>query len=606
MQIKLTRPLACVDLETTGVDVNEDRIVQIAIVRLDPNGDRTTKSRVVNPGRPIPAEATAIHRITNSIVIGKPHFYRIAQSLARLLSDCDLTGYNIRSFDAPMLTAEFARHEIVWPAADQLIVDSYDIFKRQEPQKLAQALTFYTGEVMDPAAAHDATVDAEAALHVLLGQAQHYIGDERCTLEDMQHMARDPDWVDTEGKLRWINGVACVNFGKWYGVPIQQVEKSYFTWVAKADFPEDFQAICRAAKDGVYPVRGSGDGTPAPVQDLDLRDTAGVQPSLPGADGGSTQRVPATGDRDGGRGEGRQPAHSLPGAVDPDTRAAGVEGSTVAAGRLGTEDGPGDDSDTEGDGQHPPGVIINEPLLERGKIYTFKLAGKGRVWVQGFTSTPVTPPVAGGNAWAHRYTIEHLDSGKRYDQYEHALVPKLNTKPVRQTEKLKAKIEDMSNRQKVRLASNDPEVTPVELDDNEVPGRTGCTLCSSLAARPGGWTHAAAFTFTGRVHNKCLALYSKMKPLWWAHYHDGVDGAEDWQGYGKVLEAMGTPRKDDGWDIESPEFKVCEHAWRNARKLFEMMRDTGYGAGDAAAEVAPGDGRSVGEGTPGPTHPQER
>ncbi|MBE9473074.1 MAG: 3'-5' exonuclease [Chloroflexi bacterium] len=252
LPIKLTRPLVSIDLETTGVDVENDRILQIALITLHPDGKRDSKCRLIDPGVPIPKEATAVHGIRTEDIVGKLAFSLVARSLQKLLSGCDITGYNVAGFDVPMLSAEFKRCGITWPEEGTKIVDSMAVFRVQEPQKLAQALKFYTGrDIGDDA--HDAEVDASAALDVLLGQAQRYIGDERTKLSDMLVLAKDPDWLDSTGKVKRVNGVACINFGKWLGKPLAQVDRGYFDWVAKQDFPEDFKAICKDAGDGIYP-----------------------------------------------------------------------------------------------------------------------------------------------------------------------------------------------------------------------------------------------------------------------------------------------------------------------------------------------------------------
>lgn len=261
LPLTLLRTLAGIDLETTGVDVNEDRIVQIAVVLLSPDGTRTRRSRIINPGRPIPKEASEIHGISDDDVTGKPLFWQVAKSLQTLLTGVDITGYNVRRFDVPLLAAEFKRCDIVWPNPHQLVVDSFEIFKRQEPHKLAQALEFYTGDILGDDA-HDAVADAEAAMNVLLGQAERYGVDDpvpgaKVLLAALINLSRDPDWLDVEGKVKWEGDTAVINFGKWQGKPLQQVDTGYFTWVLKQDFEEDFNAICRAAAAGEYPARGS-------------------------------------------------------------------------------------------------------------------------------------------------------------------------------------------------------------------------------------------------------------------------------------------------------------------------------------------------------------
>ncbi len=139
----LQRPLVSIDLETTGVDTEHDRIVEIAAVKLSPDGTRETRCRRLSPGVPIPEVASAIHGITSDDVADEPVFGRVARGLADFLAGCDVTGYNVKSFDVPLLAAEFARCGIAWPDGDVMIVDAYEIFKCQEPHSLARALAFF-------------------------------------------------------------------------------------------------------------------------------------------------------------------------------------------------------------------------------------------------------------------------------------------------------------------------------------------------------------------------------------------------------------------------------------------------------------------------------
>lgn len=256
MSIKLERDLACIDLETTGVDTQNDRIVDIAVVKLRPNGERHKRSRKINPGIPIPKEASAVHGIYNADVQDAPTFASIAASLFRLLECCDITGYNIKAFDVPLLSAEFKRCGIEWPTEDIRVVDAYRVFKVQEPRKLANALWFYTKRELGDDA-HDASADAEAALDVLIAQEERYSESTSSTLEDLDLLSRDPEWVDSDGKVKWLGDTAVINFGKWAGQPLRLVDPTYFQWVLKKDFGEDFKAICRSALDGEFPERPS-------------------------------------------------------------------------------------------------------------------------------------------------------------------------------------------------------------------------------------------------------------------------------------------------------------------------------------------------------------
>ena len=171
----LTRPLVCVDLEATGVWPGQDRIVQIATARIFPDRTVSTWSSLVNPEQPMPAAALAIHGITDAMVASAPTFAQLAPTLQPLLSDCDLTGYNVARFDRRLLAAEFGRAGVADPMGGALVIDAYTIFVRQEPRSLAAALRFYKiPEGAAPRQAHDARSDVEATIAVLAAQLTTY------------------------------------------------------------------------------------------------------------------------------------------------------------------------------------------------------------------------------------------------------------------------------------------------------------------------------------------------------------------------------------------------------------------------------------------------
>lgn len=250
--MKLERPLVSFDLETTGVDPETDRIIDLAIITLEPDQEKPAHVMTArfNPGTPIPPIATAIHGITDKDVADELSFKDCAQSILALVSDCDLTGYNIKAFDVPMLSAEFRRCGYTWPQPDQRIIDSFEIFRAQEPQTLAVAVRRYTGSELSDA--HSALADARAALDVLSGQAQEYVAN---SLNDLEILSRNPDWIDSAGKFKWVGNIPVINFGKWSGVPLMQVDKTYLTWMGETDFPQDAKDIARRACANVFPRR---------------------------------------------------------------------------------------------------------------------------------------------------------------------------------------------------------------------------------------------------------------------------------------------------------------------------------------------------------------
>lgn len=236
--MKLERPLASFDLETTGLDISKDRIVEIAAVKLMPDGRQISKTARLNPGRPIPKEATEVHGITDEDVKDAPEFRRIAKSLCAFLSNCDLTGYNLARYDVPLLSTEFDRCGIKWPDKDVKIVDAYMILNRMESRDLAWALKFYCGA--DLVGAHSALPDAEATLSVLLEQARRYDAQDLDSLGDLQ---RDPNWVDSTGRFtKTPNGIA-ITFGKHKGTLLKDLGRSYLEWILDSSFPDDVKEV---------------------------------------------------------------------------------------------------------------------------------------------------------------------------------------------------------------------------------------------------------------------------------------------------------------------------------------------------------------------------
>ena len=262
--LRLERPMAFLDLETTGVNIQEDRIVEIGILRIGPSGAVETWETLVHPGRPIPPEATAVHGITDAMVAEAPPFAAIAETVDRWLEGCDLGGFNARKFDRPLLEAEFARAGRRPPSPSARLVDPFLIFLRQEPRDLAAGLTFYCGE--DPeipeaagGRAHRALWDAAATAHILLGQLARYTDLPReldALVEFCEH--RDPSWLDRDGKIAWRNGEACLTFGKYAGRSLRELaatERSFLGWILTKDFSSDTKRLVSDALNGRFPVK---------------------------------------------------------------------------------------------------------------------------------------------------------------------------------------------------------------------------------------------------------------------------------------------------------------------------------------------------------------
>ncbi|HMP86825.1 MAG TPA: 3'-5' exonuclease, partial [Lacibacter sp.] len=172
MQLQLQRPLAVIDLETTGVNISSDRIVEIAIVKVQPDGSRLVKRKLINPEMPIPEASSAVHGITNEMVKDAPTFRQAANEIKQFIENCDLGGYNSNRFDVPMLVEEFLRSGIQIDLSDRRMVDVQRIFHQMEQRTLSAAYKFYCDKNLD--GAHSAEIDATATWEILLAQLQRY------------------------------------------------------------------------------------------------------------------------------------------------------------------------------------------------------------------------------------------------------------------------------------------------------------------------------------------------------------------------------------------------------------------------------------------------
>ena len=257
-RLNLKRPLAFIDLETTGNKVPSARIVEIAIARLFPDGSTDIISHRVNPGVSIPPEATAIHGITDDDVRNEPEFRKLEASLTTHLRDCDLAGFGIARFDLPVLKAEYQRVSLTFSLGDRAVLDGMAIFFDREPRNLAAAVRFYRGRDLE--GAHGAAADAVASMDVLSGQFERY-SDLPTDLQGLDSMAsprrREPDWLDEHGFLLWVEGNAYLNFGKYQGVSLSELVNTspdYVEWMLRGDFPPAIKVILKDAQEGIFPT----------------------------------------------------------------------------------------------------------------------------------------------------------------------------------------------------------------------------------------------------------------------------------------------------------------------------------------------------------------
>ncbi|SRR5574343_1264525 len=236
MKLNLTRPIAFIDLETTGVNISNDRIVEIAIVKILPDGTRQVKRKLINPQIPIPAGASDVHGITDDMVKDAPSFKQVANEIKQFIENCDLGGYNSNRFDIPMLIEEFLRAGVSFSADGRKLVDVQKVFHMMEQRTLGAAYKFYCNKTLEDA--HSAEADATATWEVLEAQIERYpqIGN---TVESIVKFTGEDDIVDFARRFVKENGVEVFNFGKHKGKPVVQVlkeEPQYYDWMMKGDF----------------------------------------------------------------------------------------------------------------------------------------------------------------------------------------------------------------------------------------------------------------------------------------------------------------------------------------------------------------------------------
>lgn len=240
MELKLTKPLVFFDLETTGVNVTTDRIVEISVIKVWPDGHELERTRRINPERPIPAEATAIHHITDEDVAGEPTFKQVAKSLAELFADSDIAGFNSNKFDIPMLIEEFHRAGVTFDISKSRFIDVQTIFHKKEQRTLVAAYKFYCGKTLD--GAHAANVDTRATYEVLKAQLDHY-DDLPNDVKGLSEFSSHGRNVDFAGRLVYDdNKREIINFGKHKGKPAEEVlrtDTGYYGWIMQGDFPQD-------------------------------------------------------------------------------------------------------------------------------------------------------------------------------------------------------------------------------------------------------------------------------------------------------------------------------------------------------------------------------
>ncbi len=259
--LRLTRPLVVFDIESTGTAPRKDRIIELAAVKLMPDGTDETKTWLLNPGVKIPPETTAIHGITNEIVKDCPTFADRAKEIFAFFDGCDLSGFNADRFDIPCLEEEFARVGMNFASSARKHVDVQRIYHKMEPRDLTAAVRFYLGR--EHAGAHGAEADARATAEVLKAQMEKYPSLPQ-TVDEMDEylVPHDPLNADRYGMLRWRDGELTVNFGKKKGVSLKKLmldEPNYLRWIARGEFETDVKMIVRdLLENGRLPPKPKG------------------------------------------------------------------------------------------------------------------------------------------------------------------------------------------------------------------------------------------------------------------------------------------------------------------------------------------------------------
>ena len=257
MDLVLERPLVFFDIESTGTNPYRDRIVEIAVIKVMPDGTRQEVVRRINPSMPIPAGASAVHGIYDDDVKDAPTFDVVAQNLYNYLENCDLAGYNIVKFDVPMLQEEFKRCGLNLSMQNRKLIDVFNIFCRLYPRNLTAAYKFFCGGDLEDA--HSALADTDATVAVLLGQlAKHpELPREMAGLAEFS-AARDADFIDSEGRLKFSGDEAVVNFGKNSGRRLKDLaveDPGFLRWMLRSDFSEEVKAVIQKALQGEFPTR---------------------------------------------------------------------------------------------------------------------------------------------------------------------------------------------------------------------------------------------------------------------------------------------------------------------------------------------------------------
>lgn len=247
MSLKLSKPICFFDLETTGINITTDRIVEISILKVFPNGTEESKTWLVNPEMPIPPEVVAIHGISNEKVANEPTFKEIAKDVYNMIKDADLGGFNSNRFDIPLLAEEMLRADVDFDMKNRVSVDVQTIFHKMEKRTLSAAYKFYCDKNLDDA--HSAEADTNATYEVLKSQIERY-DDLQNDVKFLAEFSTQRRFADFAGFISYNKeGEECFSFGKHKGKKVTEVlekEPGYFGWLLNADFPRYTKKVLTA------------------------------------------------------------------------------------------------------------------------------------------------------------------------------------------------------------------------------------------------------------------------------------------------------------------------------------------------------------------------
>ncbi|MDP3921216.1 MAG: 3'-5' exonuclease [Candidatus Omnitrophota bacterium] len=257
VKLNLSRPFVVLDLETTGVWLEKDKIIEIGLIKCQPDGPTESYARRVNPGIPIPAVVVELTGITDDDVKSQPYFGQIATEVLDFIGDSDLGGFNVERFDLPLLAREMAEAGYTFAWKGRSIYDAQQVYHYHEKRDLKAAYKFFCNKELE--GAHSAMNDSEATLRVLAAQVQKY-GGESGNLESLQGFSyqRREHFYDKTGKFRWWNGEVHPSFGKYAKYSLKELShkhRSYLSWILKSDFSDEVKDLVENALNGNFPTQ---------------------------------------------------------------------------------------------------------------------------------------------------------------------------------------------------------------------------------------------------------------------------------------------------------------------------------------------------------------